>query len=223
MTLKVAKRFPVKVLMLSIPVSGVAILVGDISPALAEKAETHVNLVVNGSFESPGSGCVAGATSLPGWTINSGNIDIINSACTGGLPAADGTYYLDLTGSHAENGVDDVGVISQYIATQVGQKYHLSFEFGGNPQAKEFSFPNDSELKALAVFLNGAIAGVYSVHTERASVTNPQWRRHEISFTATSASTQVMFQSLNGSASNPSDFGPLLDAVDVSPVEGHED
>jgi hypothetical protein len=101
---------------------------------------------------------------------------------------------------------------------EVGRKYHLSFEFGGNPQWQEFSYPNDSALKAMAVFVNGSIAGVYSVGTAGVPVTDPQWRRHKIIFTATSTSTQIAFQSLNGSLSNPSDFGPLLDAVDVSAV-----
>jgi hypothetical protein len=200
-----------------LPLSSV-LLLGVMTPVLAWNQPPPVNLVSNGSFELPGAGCVAGSTTLPGWTVTSGNIDIINVTCTGGLPPAQGSYYIDLTGSHAEDGADDVGTISQYITTEIGQKYRLSFEFGGNPQASEFSYPNDSELKAMAVFLNGAIAGAYSVHTAGVAVTNPQWRHKEMFFTATAASTEIRFQSLNGSISNPSDFGSLLDAVSLTVV-----
>ena len=70
----------------------------------------------------------------------------------------------------------------------------------------------------MSVFVNGAIAGVYGVNTEGALVTNPQWKSEKILFLATSTSTTITFQSLNGSATNPSTFGPLLDAVSVVPV-----
>jgi choice-of-anchor C domain-containing protein len=187
------------------------------APAFAD-----TNLIVNGKFTPATPGCAAGTTSIPGWTVTAGNVDIEDVTCSG-IKAADGIYFLDLTGSFAEDGVNDVGTISQTITTVVGQEYRLSFDFGGNPQWQIFSFPNDSSLKAMAVFLNGAISAVYSVQTEGVASTDPQWRRHEIRFKATSTSTEITFQSLNGSLSKPSDFGPLLDNVDVSPVKSEKD
>jgi hypothetical protein len=177
------------------------------------------NLILNGNFHLPGKGCVPAATTLPDWSVVSGNIDIEDATCTDGMAGKAETYYLDLTGSNAETGQDDVGIISQTITTVVQQQYKLTFDFGGNPQWQEFSTqPNDSEYKAMAVFVNGAIAGVYGVHTAGVSVTNPQWTARTILFTAASPSTTITFQSLNGSTSNPSDFGPLLDSVRVVAV-----
>ena len=193
------------------PISAALLLAG-YSPAHA------ANLILNGNFHLPGAGCQAGTTVLPDWTVVSGNVDIEDATCTGGLPPKNGTYYLDLTGSFAV-GASDVGVISQTITTVVGQQYALTFAFGGNPQWQEFTtYPNDSEYKAMAVFVNGAISGVFGVHTAGVAVTNAQWTTKKIPFTATSASTTVTFQSLNGSATNPSNFGPLLDGVSVVPV-----
>jgi hypothetical protein len=186
-------------------------------------AHATTNLIVNGNFAQGFTTCTAGVTSLPGWTVVSGNIDIGDDAnCNGGPNQPNGaageTFYADLTGSHAENGVNDVGVIAQTIATVVGQQYNLSFYFGGNSQWQEYIgiLPNDSPFKAMDVFVNGAISGVYGVDTAGVPVTDAQWTKENVVFTATSTSTQISFDSLNGSASNPSDFGPFLDGVSVS-------
>ncbi len=195
--------------------------VGVLLLATFEPALAATNLILNGNFHLPGTGCAAAATILTDWSVVSGNVDIEDATCTGGMPPKSGTYYLDLTGSSA-SGASDVGVIAQTITTVVGQPYSLTFDFGGNPQWQEFTgYPNDSEYKAMAVFINGAIAGVYGVHTAGVSVTNPQWTAKKILFTATSTTTTVTFQSLNGSTSNPSDFGPLLDAVSLVAVAGN--
>lgn len=133
------------------------------------------------------------------------------------MPAADGSYYIDLTGSHAENGVNDVGTISQTIATQVGQQYFLSFYFGANPQAPQFTYPNDGPVKAMDLLLNWSLTGTYALNTTGIAATNPQWTFESTSFTATSNLTQISFRSLNGIVA-PSDFGPLLDGVSVTAV-----
>jgi hypothetical protein len=186
---------------------------------LAGARPAHANLLTNGSFESPGTGCVAGATSLPGWTVSAGNIDIINATCTGGMAAADGAYYVDLTGSGAERGANDVGKIDQSVSTQVGQQYRLSFYFGGNPQWQEFSYPNDSPIKSMNVLLNSSLIENYTVNTTGVAVTDPQWILETLFFTATSGTTQISFQSLNGANPTlPSDFGPQLDGVNLTAV-----
>lgn len=202
---------------LSRPVAlGACLLLVGLQPAAVFAG--NPNLIVNGTFNEPGAGCAAGTTSVPGWTVSSGNVDFEDVTCSGLAAPSVETYFLDLTGSHAD-GASDVGVISQAITTEVGQAYRLSFYFGGNPQWQEFSLPNDSQLKAMAVFLNGSIVGVYSVATAGVSSTDPQWHRRFIEFTATSTSTTVTFESLNGSATNPSDFGPLLGDVIVTAIK----
>lgn len=161
----------------------------------------------------------AGTTSVPGWTVVSGNVDFEDITCTNGLSAPDGTtYYLDLTGSFAPT-ENDIGTIAQTVTTVVGQQYKLTFDFGGNPQWQIFTYPNDSTLKAMIVFINGSLLGVYEVETDGVLPTDPQWKEKKILFTATSTSTTITFQSLNGSVSNPSDFGPLLGNVVLRAVK----
>lgn len=184
------------------------------------------NLVVNGDFSvgAPASGCSAGITSLSGWAVTN-NVDIDSAvqpfpSCSGISPPV-GTYFLDLTGSGAEYGVDDVGTITQSISTTVGQVYDLSFYFGGNPQWQYTSsqYLNDGSVKSMNALVNGGIDGTYSVNTLGAAVTNGQFVLENIYFTATSNSTTIAFQSLNGvGITSPSDFGPLLADVSVSPV-----
>jgi Protein of unknown function (DUF642) len=207
-------KFTTKSIAAIIPLLGIV--------AFAGTASAKTNLITNGNFGigAPPSGCVAGTTTLSGWTVTAGNIDIDSAApgCSGIAAAPGATYFLDLTGSFAEDGVNDVGAISQTINTVVGQKYSLTFYFGGNPQWQDTSYPNDSPLKAMDVFVNNAIAGVYSTNTAGVSTTDAQWTKEKIAFTATSASTTISFDSLNGSPANPSDFGPLLDDVSVSAV-----
>jgi Protein of unknown function (DUF642) len=192
-------------LALFLPLVGVLLLAG--VPARG------ANLILNGALKPALPGCQAATTNLPGWTVSAGNIDIVHATCSGIRPAY-GTYFVDLTGS----GARDVATISQTITTEVGQQYRLTFDFGGNPQWQDFPYPNDSSYKAMAVFVNRAIAGIYGVETAGASVTDAQWARHKNLFTATSTSTEITFESLNGSVSNPSVFGPFLDWVVVVPV-----
>jgi choice-of-anchor C domain-containing protein len=186
-----------------LPITGVALFAG-FSPAYA-------NLLVNGNFSEPGTGCESGTKTLPGWTVVAGNIDIESASCSG-IGGKSETYFLDLTGSQT----NDVGAISQTFKTVAHQKYNLTFYFGGNPQWQSLPYANDSALKAMTVYVNGAIAGVYSVQTAGVSTTNAQWSYHTITFTASTTTTTITFQSLNGSATNPSVFGPLLDDVSVN-------
>lgn len=179
------------------------------------------NLLVNGDFSqgAPASGCAAGVTSFPGWTVTSGNVDLDSAApgCSGIAPVV-GKYFVDLTGSFAEYGRNDVGTIMQAFATTPGTEYSLSFNFGGNPQWQYISgYPNDGPIKAMNVLINGSVAGNYSVDTTGAGFSDAQWTPETLDFVATGSSTDLSFQSLNGINSR-SDFGPLLDGVDVSTV-----
>jgi hypothetical protein len=208
------------ILLVGLSIAGAALLVPSAALAYA-----GTNLIVNGNFAQGFTTCTPGVTSLPGWTVVSGNIDIGDDAnCNGGANQPNGaageTFYVDMTGSYAEDGVNDVGAIAQTIATVVGQQYKLSFYVGGNAGWQEYIgiYPNDSSLKALAVYVNDAISGVYSVQTAGVSVTDAQWHYKEINFTATSRATTIKFRSLNGSPGNPSDFGPFLDGVVCAPV-----
>jgi choice-of-anchor C domain-containing protein len=168
----------------------------------------NANLVTNGSFEQPGTGCASGTTSLPGWTVG-GNIDIDNStAPCSTIPAADGSYFVDLTGSFS------AGSITQAFATTVGETYSVSFFFGGNPQWQYLSYPNDSAIKSMNVGIDGNVVGTYSIDTTGLGFSDAGWTQRSFLFTATSDSTLLGFTSLNSVGV----YGPLLDNVNVESV-----
>ena len=118
------------------------------------------NLLMNGNFtqDAPASGCAAGVTSFPGWTVSSGNVDLDSAAsgCSGIAPIV-GNYFVDLTGSFApyEN---DVGTVSQTFSTSPGTEYSIGFYFGGNPQWQYITgYPNDGPVKTMDVLINGSV------------------------------------------------------------------
>jgi len=171
-------------------------------------------IVTNGSFEigAPVGGCTAGATTVSGWTVSSGNVDIIAAPVCVPEAGADGTYFLDLTGSFGAGG----GVIFQDLATPVGTQFNLSFYFGANPGWQYLSFPNDGPVKSLQVLLNGTIAGQFSQDTTGRAAGNAGWIQESILFNATSDTTRLTFSSLNSAEGTV--FGPYLDGVSVTAV-----
>ncbi|MBW8816571.1 MAG: PEPxxWA-CTERM sorting domain-containing protein [Caulobacterales bacterium] len=106
------------------------------APASASAA---TNLLVNGSFDDIGAGASPegwggltyyvdgthpGHVALPGWTVESGSVDLTDTHTTWG-PAADGEYSLDINGW-------DAGTISQGFNTIVGGHYTVSFAYSRN-------------------------------------------------------------------------------------------
>lgn len=191
----------------------------------------NANLLVNGNFAAgaPASGCAAGISDpapgvsspdLPGWLITN-NVDIDSAvqpypACSGISPPK-GTYFLDLTGSFAP--ADDRGTVYQTVTTHPGATYDLSFYFGGNPQWQVLGYPNDGAIKSMDVLLNSDVIGTYSVNTAGVPITDGSFSLENIDFTATSSTTTLSFESLNGvGVTSPSDFGPLLAGVNLEQV-----
>lgn len=181
---------------------------------VASASAAHANLVTNGSFEAspPARGCQAGATTLPGWTVSAGNIDIDSAiAGCGGIAAADGNYWVDLTGSYGAG----AGHIYQDIATEAGGQYQLSFYFRANDQFSSFGYGNDGPTKAFEVWLDSVLAGTYS-RTVGVDPLASTWTLQSLLFTASGATTRLAFWSLNGT--NGTVFGPMLDGVSVERV-----
>jgi hypothetical protein len=180
--------------------------------ALAQSAAA-TNLIVNGDFSSGAPSCAAGTQVLRGWSVTN-NIDI-DSGATGcgewNLPAGL-THLVDLTGSFSDN----VGTISQSVATQNETQYELSFYFGGNGEWQYLGYVNDGAIKSMNVLLNGNLLQNFSVDTTGQTWGDGGWRLERLLFTATSITT-LSFQSLNGIAS-PSVFGPLLTGVNLEAV-----
>jgi choice-of-anchor C domain-containing protein len=183
----------------SVKLAGVAI-------ALALAASSaNANLLSNGSFEQPGTGCYGMTTSLVGWTVvPGGNVDLVDGMCSQ-IVAADGAYLVDLLGTNS------AGTISQSIATTIGQAYTVSFGFGGNSQWQYFQYTNDSPIKSMNALIDGSIMGTYSIDTTGLAFTDAGWAQQRFLFTAASTSTTLSLASLNVRGV----FGPLLDNVNV--------
>ena len=98
---------------------------GDLNSFLRGTLRVAMNVVKNGSFETPlvhsgGFDTIptdADAPVLTDWTIDSGNIDLLNPTYWN---ASDGNQSIDLDGY-------DAGSISQVLPTVVGQKYDVKF------------------------------------------------------------------------------------------------
>lgn len=179
--------------------------------SLACTSVAHAELVVNGSFDvgAPSGGCIAGATTLPGWTVASGNVDVIAAPVCVPEVGADGPYFIDLTGSFGGGGA----LIYQDLATAIGQQYNLSFYFGANPGWQWLGYANDSPIKSMDVLLGGVVAGHFSQDTTGRAPGDAGWLHESILFTASSSATRLAFQSLN--SANGTVFGPYLDGVSV--------
>lgn len=105
----------------------------------APLATSAAELVSNGSFEQIGVGAVPegwggltyypdgthpGNVALPGWTVQSGSVDLTNTFTTWG-PAHTGTYSMDINGW-------DAGTILQSLNTVAGASYTVSFAYSRN-------------------------------------------------------------------------------------------
>jgi choice-of-anchor C domain-containing protein len=168
--------------------------------ATAPMASAAPNLITNGSFESNGIGfsggfstIYTGSSTLTGWTINAGNVDLVNTYWT----ASQGHYSLDLSG-------EQDGTISQSFATVVGQKYQVSFDVAGNPT-------DSDKVKYLQVGLSNL--PLYEFDTTGKTHSNMGWTTKNFVFQAVSTSSTLFFAGLQDSP-----YGVALDNVSVSAV-----
>jgi choice-of-anchor C domain-containing protein len=176
--------------------------------SVSASAAVPTNLLTNGSFEAtvvssnPGYSTLGASTSLlPGWTINSGSVDIVGNYWN----AQDGINSVDLSGSAAK------GVISQAFSTTAGQSYNVSYWLAGNPD-------DAVKLKTGTVSVGNQTQG-FSFDATGKTHTNMGWIEKSFSFVASGSSSTLSFASnqlnTNGSLSS---WGPALDNVSVSAV-----
>jgi len=162
------------------------------------------NLIQNGSFESPGlvgyQYVPGGSSMIVGWTTLLDGVERWSAAYPSvPVVAADGELVLDLNPD-----LPGGGGIEQVIATQPGQAYSLTFQFGTSTAAGQ------SGHASLQV-LFGDQQRDYSIDTPSATV---EWFGVSTSFVATSPVTTLRFShpgSTNGSFS-------IIDDVVVSAV-----
>ena len=178
------------------------ILIAAVALVASQTAVASPNLIVNGGFESstfsgPFTTYSAGSTSLSGWTIKTGSIDLINTYWQN---ASGSNYSIDLSGN-------EDGVISQELNTTVNQTYSVSFSLAGNPDDPDVN----EKIKFLQVGLsNGPF---YTFDTTGQTKTNMGWVTKSFEFIATDTTSKLFFASAQDSA-----FGPALDNVSVTAV-----
>ena len=153
--------------------------------------DAHANLITNGSFENTQNTFVgdankvdelaSGSSAIPGWTTTNGVPTAwIQNGNPFGIPAADGLFFLDLTGYFD---VGTYGGVTQSFATVAGTNYVATFDLGYGGNSTAFGGPVSVHATA------GASAGTF---TSGAGTPNPAvWNLETFDFTATSSLTQL--------------------------------
>ena len=154
----------------------------------------------NGSFEEgpdsidPFIAVPAGDTSITGWTVTLGSIDLIGSY----WEASDGNRSIDLNG-------DAPGGISQEFDTEPGALYQVLFDMAGNP--------DDPGIKILVASADSEFVE-YEFDSTGKSLGEMGWAEMSFVFQASSDLTTLEF----ASTGTEGPWGPALDNVRVIPI-----
>src|SRR4249920_648350 len=102
-----------------------ASVVAGLASALAGTSPAAANQIVNGGFEVPTfpeqvNTYEPGDTSITGWTVRSGDVDLVRASL---WPAFEADHTLDMDGLTP-------GSIEQLFPTSIGQQYSLTFRYG---------------------------------------------------------------------------------------------
>lgn len=192
--------------------SGLLVAAALVASATSARGE----LIVNGSFETPGvpegsySVFLSGSTAITGWTVVGGydvavlDDDVQANGIT--FNAQHGNQWLDLTGADNVPPNSATNGVTQTVATEVGVQYELSF-YVGSATDGAFFFPATVDLS-----IDGGT---------RVGFTNPtapsnelDWQLFEVLFTAQNALTTIAFY--NGSGA--SNYNTALDNVSLEAV-----
>jgi len=170
----------------------------------------HANLLTNGSFENTNNTFVgdanktdellSGSTAIPGWTTSNAQLAWIENGNPWGIPAANGSFFLDLTGYV---NASPYGGVTQSFATTIGTQYVVTFDLGYGGNSVAYGGPAS---------VTASAAGSSQVFTSGSGTPNPGvWNLETFDFTATSSTTTLSLTGL--STSGGSYIG--LDNVDV--------
>ena len=184
--------------------------------AFAGAPASAANLIQNGSFEAGWSGVTwhtydtsyvpAANGHLAYWTIDSGDVDIINVLWDGSDPDNDrmNDASVDLNGNVA-------GKISQTFGTMVGAKYSVSFDIAGNYAAS----PTLKEMDVVVAGTsqpNAVVTNHYIFDAIGRTNTNMGWVGRSFEFVANDSLTRLSFAS---TIFNTNRGGMALDNVQV--------
>ncbi len=206
---------------------GLSLFVGLLLMSISAVAQTtNNNLVQNGSFEQgyedttqinggwPNNhgfwapiGYNGATDTIPNWTVGGGGLDWhdTDSSIPNSMAAADGTRMVDLNSCCS----NPPGVISQTITTLPGVSYTLSFSYSGHPYSGCYFGPKPMQANA-----GGASTVVTADPLAEGYLDSTNiWHAASVSFTATSSSTVISFESLENDGTCA---GPLVDNVRVT-------
>jgi hypothetical protein len=165
--------------------------------------------IVNGSFESPGTGYVlltAGAT-VGGWTCVGDSVEYVHATPAVALPglevsAFEGEYWIDLGGVGGSSGIyQDVAGLS------AGQWYRVSFAQAGNVWGDDVEF-------TLQVSWNGTQVGSFSSVHGGGDGAAMNWQQRSVDVLATGGVNRLQFFSPIVTSAR----GAAIDAVSISLV-----
>jgi formylglycine-generating enzyme required for sulfatase activity len=177
-------------------------------PAVRQPHESRPNLIVNGSFETPGVALFrtfsAGDRKLHPWVVGKIGVDVQsdkNGIAVG--RASNGSQYLDLDGTPGP------GQITQSFPTTPGQEYELSFAYANN-------YPDQRRAAAsVRIFdRSGDRLGPVTIGHDTSVRGQLDWSPFTARFVAGEQITSLEFDS----KSTAGNGGILLDAVSVTAV-----
>jgi hypothetical protein len=153
--------------------------------------DAYANQITNGSFENTNGTFVgdanhtdvlsSGSSAIPGWTtINGVPTAWIENGNPWNIPAAQGSFFLDLT-SYSNRGT--YGGVAQSFATTPGTNYVVTFDLGYGGNSTAFGGPAQVTVNA------GGSSGIF---TSGAGTPNPAvWSLETFGFMATSSTTDL--------------------------------
>lgn len=178
------------------------------------------SLLVNGDFETPVQvspdfatfNIPAGSTTITGWNVVQGNVDLTTTANYGPL-----TNTLDLSSKQDVDLIGDdrgsggvFGGLSQSFTTIPGQQYQLTFDYSHNPGTGS---PNGYAAQVTVADGNAPASTILSVGVSQGNVP-AVWQAFSQDFTATSDLTLLKFIDTQGAFN----AGIYLDDVSVQAV-----
>jgi len=165
----------------------------------------HAGLLVNGSFEAATNAATldyislsSGSTNIPGWTTTNAELTwdgpLLGESISPTLTAAQGSDFLDLTGTHDS---PPYGAVFQTMTTTIGQQYQVSFELGSDTYWDSYYGGGTFTAPMVAVSLNGVV--VFFATNNFPNLSN-YWQTWSFYFTATATNTTLMFTGVNTSS-----------------------
>jgi len=205
--------------------------------SLAAASSARANLLINGGLELPSNTPLnqynfltlkPGDTTLTGWSITKGTVDVVPSAGAGTAywENTEGNFSLDLVGTPG------VGGISQHVTTTAHTTYTLTFDFSVNPEVGFFLDESASTkiLRVQAVTSSGTILASqdYSDTAGTRTFQDMQWSNETFTFTAPGTGVTLKLTALtptnlpSGATASKIYTGPVIDNLDLEPGGGSQ-